>query len=60
MSHVSLVFVCFRVEVQVTLWTFSGCNGPPRPPVSPSTKEEVAGGGLADSSPIPWRCFTFG
>ncbi|CAJ1382955.1 unnamed protein product, partial [Effrenium voratum] len=27
-------------EVQVTLWTFSGCNGPPRPPVSPSTKED--------------------
>lgn len=24
-------------EVEVTMWTFSGCHGPPRPPVSPST-----------------------
>ncbi|CAK9113961.1 WW domain-containing oxidoreductase [Durusdinium trenchii] len=30
-------------EVLVTLWTFSGCHGPPRPPVSPSTR--VAQGG---------------
>ena len=32
-----------NIEVEVTLWTFSGCHGPPRPPVSPSSKLKEAG-----------------
>eukprot|EP00435_Cladocopium_sp_Y103_P064125 s223_g25.t1 len=30
-------------EVEVTLWTFSGCHGPPRPPVSPGTRVPEGG-----------------
>ena len=30
------------VEGEITLWTFSGCNGPARPPISPSAQSKVA------------------
>ena len=32
------------LQVELTLWTFSGCHGPPRPPVSPSTRVPEAVG----------------
>ena len=36
-GKLSQSLLIFAVQVEVTLWTFSGCNGPPRPPISPTS-----------------------